>query len=335
MGAEARSDELCTQIQNCSQDRFEEYIAELWNARGWQTELSPLENNNGREIIAKKPDGVPPKKIAIWPKQPGHGDQIELELIQQYYELKQADATFNEIVVITPKSFTPASIDWANENGVRLVNGRFLVNLTNELQSADFIHQLEPIGNVAHPPQTEPSDTTHFPRGEALNSPNRKVKIVAVLGVFSGVGVLVGPWNTAVAIDLFGAGILLISGLVLFYTLSAFDVLTAEQPREPQSLAGGVVTEQNSVVKYIPWDDRPPVEFDAFDDLPTQRQQAITYAVLDQRFDHELSNVSRGYVPNAVESAGGEFISAYLFAVHDRRPENTYPESDGLCESDQ
>ncbi|WP_336360307.1 restriction endonuclease [Haladaptatus sp. ZSTT2] len=323
MAVEVSAGNLRTRMQNIDPYEFEHFVAELWKAQGWDTEVSQASNDMGVDITAWKFDGLVDQKIVIQAKRYAEDNKIGRPAIQQYHSLKQQDSEVDAAVVVTTSSYTSSAKDWANEHNVKLIDGDDLVNLVLDQRRYDLLDEYAPTlseisGSLNGQGSSEKQRETPLPDFLATQDQQRKV---AAGGLIAGLVLIVNPWNTGIPIEVLGTLFVLASGAIFLYPDRVFEAIFPERILHREFLNGSAVVEQSGSVRYVPGDDRDSVSFDAFEDTSTKRQQALTYAELDQAYEDGVPVVPQGSIPTAVASAGEQYIAAYRFAVHDEEPE--------------
>lgn len=110
-----------------SPDEFEEFVADVWAARGYDTTVTQSSNDAGKDVIAKK-DG---RRVGIQVKRYRSTNRIGGPEIQQYGSLLH-DEAIDEVGVVTSSTFTNAAYRRAQEIGIELVDGERLLTLADQ-----------------------------------------------------------------------------------------------------------------------------------------------------------------------------------------------------------
>lgn len=106
---------------------FEEFVAAVWNARGFDTTVTQGSNDAGVDVIAKEDGG----RIGIQAKRYRKSNRVGGPEVQQYSSLLH-DETVDDVVVVTSSTFTNAAYRRAQETGVELVDGDRLLSLADQ-----------------------------------------------------------------------------------------------------------------------------------------------------------------------------------------------------------
>lgn len=107
---------------------FEHFVAELWEAEGWQTEVSQASNDKGVDIVASRSDGLVDQKVAMQVKRYAEDNRIGRPDMQQYLSLKHQQTDIDAVVVVTTSSFNSNAEEYAAEQNMKLVDGQDLVS---------------------------------------------------------------------------------------------------------------------------------------------------------------------------------------------------------------
>lgn len=126
----ASGQELQSRIQQFDSEHFEYFVADVWDERGWDTEVTTASGDGGVDIFASKHN--PSKKQAIQAKRYGSKTSVGGPEIQQYASLQLQFPDVDEVVVVTSGSFTKAALQRAQELDVTTVDGRELSQIVEE-----------------------------------------------------------------------------------------------------------------------------------------------------------------------------------------------------------
>ncbi|WP_276302725.1 restriction endonuclease [Halorussus lipolyticus] len=123
--------ELQSLMQNLDSYDFEYFVADLWEERGWDTEVSPRSGDAGVDIVATRGHQSEQKQV-IQTKRYGPNTSVGGPEIQQYASLQLQFPDADEVLVVTTGSFTGAAEERAEELDVLLVDGRELTLLVED-----------------------------------------------------------------------------------------------------------------------------------------------------------------------------------------------------------
>ncbi|WP_338739061.1 restriction endonuclease [Haloplanus salilacus] len=126
--------------------QFEELIAVLWEDMGYDTRLQQGRKDGGVDVIAEATNRIPfsdPPKIAIQAKR--WTQKVEEPLVRDLFGVQcgghrhSSTDVFDESVLVTSSGrtddrsgFTQGARQFAEENGVELIDGETLLELLNE-----------------------------------------------------------------------------------------------------------------------------------------------------------------------------------------------------------
>lgn len=156
-------EELRRQLQSIDEYDFEHFVADLWEARGWETEVSQASVDEGVDVTARMIGGLMDTKAAIQVKRFSEGNKIGRPDVQRYYSMKVQDPEADAAVVVTTSSFTDGAEEWAGEHNVKLVDGDDLVELVREEKRFDLVERYvsgdgPTPGEKEDEPRKEPSE---------------------------------------------------------------------------------------------------------------------------------------------------------------------------------
>jgi len=154
------AEDIRARMQQIDPYEFENFVAEVWDGRGWETEVSQGSNDMGVDVVAKKSDGLMEQKAVIQAKRYADGNKVGRPKIQQYHALKQQDADADAAVVVTTSEFTRGAEEWAEEHNVKLIDGDQLVEIVADQGRYDLIDEYAPSADELQEPTSSPSEST-------------------------------------------------------------------------------------------------------------------------------------------------------------------------------
>lgn len=116
---------------------FEHFVATLWDRQGWETEVTTASNDYGVDVKAEKDDGMVRQTAAIQAKRYADRNTVGRDEVQQYHAIRTQDPDVDTAIVVTTSSFTNPAEEWAENHGVRLVNGDDLLKKLREFDDAE------------------------------------------------------------------------------------------------------------------------------------------------------------------------------------------------------
>lgn len=185
---------------------FESFVADVWEAQGWDTEVMQASGDAGIDVIARRDTPVRETHV-IQAKYYSEGNKVGGPEIQQYAALKQQLPEADAVVVVTTSSFTRAAKQRAEELNVKLINGAQLKRLVERLDT----------GSPETIPAT-PHNSLDDDHGES--QPN---VLFEVAYLSAGVAIVVGEFLLANFVEVFK--LILMSYIALkFVDVLVFDV---------------------------------------------------------------------------------------------------------------
>lgn len=121
-------EELLSYLRKIDEYRFEHFVADIWEQRGWKTTVTQSSNDRGIDIIAEKNSPFPQKQL-IQTKKYSKSNKIGSPDIQQYSSLRQQEERVDAIVVVTTSTFTSQAEETAQALNVKLIDGRRLYEI--------------------------------------------------------------------------------------------------------------------------------------------------------------------------------------------------------------
>jgi cation transport ATPase len=139
------TEDLRTRLQEIDPYEFEDFVAELWEEEGWETEVTDDGKDKGVDIAAER-EGAIGQEIVIQVKRYSDGNRITRPNIQQYYSLRDQEGV-DAVVVVTTSEFASPAYEWADEHNVKLVNGDDLVEMIRDHGRHDLVEEYAPSPN--------------------------------------------------------------------------------------------------------------------------------------------------------------------------------------------
>lgn len=139
---------------------FEEFVADLWDYRGYETTVTPKSGDGGKDVIATKDEATNTIKEVIQVKQYGKGKKVQRPVVQQCAGIKQSSSDIDLFIIISASEFTNGAKKEADESNIKLIDGdelgglieaeRAYQVLENHIDLPDELRQTE-IEDVARP----------------------------------------------------------------------------------------------------------------------------------------------------------------------------------------
>lgn len=107
---------------------LEHLIAEVFEAYGWSTTVTPFQGDKGIDVIAKQ---EMPVELKLLIQVKNFTDEIQRTQIQKYASLKLQEDNVNAVVIVTTSEFSSNAKSMAKDMGVILINNNRLKELIN------------------------------------------------------------------------------------------------------------------------------------------------------------------------------------------------------------
>lgn len=126
------------QLRSLDPTEFERFIAELWERRGWETELTTSSGDGGIDVVATKNQPVPEKWL-IQAKCYGNGNTVGAPEVREYHSLNRTNPDADLTLVVTTSSFTTPAKQTASSLDVKLVDGPQLSQIIEDADAGDLV----------------------------------------------------------------------------------------------------------------------------------------------------------------------------------------------------
>lgn len=123
---------------------FEYFVADLWEAQGWDTTVSQASVDQGVDIIATKENPFPQKQV-IQAKRYAKNNTIGSPKVQQYSSLRQQEEGADVSIVVTTSGFSHQAEKLAENLNVKLVDAEGIYRLLRETGRFDLVSNYAPI----------------------------------------------------------------------------------------------------------------------------------------------------------------------------------------------
>lgn len=118
---------------------FEQFIADLWSQLGWETEVVPVQEDRGAEVIATRND-LFTRRRAIQVKRKNPSSTHNLDEVQRYMALSLRDGV-DEALLLTTGQFTQTAREEADVSSYELMDGRRLASFIRENELQQVVDQ--------------------------------------------------------------------------------------------------------------------------------------------------------------------------------------------------
>ena len=123
---------------------FEHFVADLWEAQGWEAAVSQASVDQGVDIVATKQNPFPQKQV-IQAKRYAANNTIGSPKIQQYSSLRQQEPGADVSVVVTTSGFSRQAEELAQNLNVKLVDAEGIYRLLKKVDRFDLVAEYSPV----------------------------------------------------------------------------------------------------------------------------------------------------------------------------------------------
>lgn len=109
---------------------FEEFVAKVWRARGYDAEVTQGSQDRGVDVVAEKAEPYNEKEL-IQVKRKGDGQKVGAPTVRTCSGLKNKNGV-DKVLVVTSTGFTSQAKEEAEDYNLKLVDGKKLLELYEE-----------------------------------------------------------------------------------------------------------------------------------------------------------------------------------------------------------
>ncbi|MFB6241707.1 MAG: restriction endonuclease [Candidatus Nanosalina sp.] len=106
---------------------FEEFVAKVWRARGYEAEVTQGSQDRGIDVVAEKAEPYKEKEL-IQVKRKGEGKKVSAPTVRKCSGLKNKNGV-DKVLIVTSTDFTAQAKEEAEDYNLKLVDGRKLLEL--------------------------------------------------------------------------------------------------------------------------------------------------------------------------------------------------------------
>ncbi|MFB6214202.1 MAG: restriction endonuclease [Candidatus Nanohaloarchaea archaeon] len=106
---------------------FEELVAKVWRARGYDAEVTQGSQDRGVDVVAEKAEPYNEKEL-IQVKRKGDGQKVGAPTVRRCSGLKNKSGV-DKVLIVTSTGFTAQAKEEADDYNLKLVDGRKLLEL--------------------------------------------------------------------------------------------------------------------------------------------------------------------------------------------------------------
>lgn len=177
MKQEREAREVLESLAEISPYDFEKFVAELWHAQGYETEVLPESGDMGIDVVAIQEEPIK-HKVAIQVKRYDPDRNIHRDEVQKYHSLKHMDRDTDSVMIVTTGGFSDGAWRYARENNIQTVDGNELVDRIERYKAESIVKQYTGRTTTA----SEPAEVKTF--GEIVDEVSQEDG-VTILDAFS------------------------------------------------------------------------------------------------------------------------------------------------------
>lgn len=135
VGTPSQQVEKVAFLLELSPRNFEHLVERLYYSMGYETLLTPLQKDGGRDVIACKTDTGQQERVLVECKR--YSDVVGVEIVRNLYGVV-ANEKANKGVLVSTARFTEDAYEFAEGNPLELIDGGELVTLLNLHQGTQW-----------------------------------------------------------------------------------------------------------------------------------------------------------------------------------------------------
>lgn len=171
-------------IQSIYPAKFEQFVADLWRARGWNTRVTTDGSDRGVDVIATKTAPFHQKQV-IQAKRYSSDNPVGSPQIQQYASLRQQEDA-DSVIVVTSGRFTEQAEKLARQLNVKLVDADSLYSIIESEELNNVVSEYISTDGLGTETHSEPTYTdttsleTSLSSGTAKSQSTIRVRTVLI-----------------------------------------------------------------------------------------------------------------------------------------------------------
>jgi restriction endonuclease Mrr/RNA polymerase-binding transcription factor DksA len=138
-----KRDTITRRLREIDPHDFEYFVADLWHAQGWTTEVTQASGDQGIDVIATKESPFPQKQV-IQAKRNSADNTVGGPKIQQYASLRDQVDGADVTVVVTTSSFSKPARNLGEQLNVKLIDIDGIHDLLEKTERFDLIDEYAP-----------------------------------------------------------------------------------------------------------------------------------------------------------------------------------------------
>lgn len=178
-----KREDLLFYLQKLDNQAFEEFLGELWEQRGWETEVTPRAKDWGIDVVATR-DLPIPLTLVIQAKRYGTSRNVSSTEVQQYSSLRRQRQNVDAVTIVTTAGFSDQARETAKALNVKLLDGTGLCRLIEDTEAYELVNTYiegdinfpdttsdreDPLDDVAYGKWSHPDLENHILEGYGLS----------------------------------------------------------------------------------------------------------------------------------------------------------------------
>lgn len=196
MASRADQEVVLAALREMDPDKFEEFVADLWASKGWNTKTTPYSGDDGVDVDGERSDAGA-ETLAIQVKRHAPDNKVSNGVVQRLYAAANDHRDYDVVKVVTTSEFSSNAYEYAYKNDLDLIHGAELVEMIFEEGRFDLLDEYSAGGFGTGWADHYAADATEAGGGSSERRPERpKTELrgylphVAVLGVLVVVGMV-------------------------------------------------------------------------------------------------------------------------------------------------
>ena len=164
-------DALKAALRNLSGREFEEYLEQLWTARGWDASVTSHSGDDGVDVMATKTDSITVHCAIQAKHRSDEAGTVGSSTVQKYAYLHQK-SNVDVVVLATTGGFTDSAKQSAQTANIKLIDLDEVVRLTKDVASDDALNSIDATAGLDIDPPEEPTPEDDYWEGTAADVPD-------------------------------------------------------------------------------------------------------------------------------------------------------------------
>jgi len=137
--------QLLEHLRELDDQVFEEFLGDLWDQRGWETEVTSRTKDGGIDVVATCEFPIS-LTVVIQAKRYSSSRSVSSTEVQQYSSLRHQRDTVDAVAIITTGGFSEQARETAEALNVKILNGDDLCRLIHDTVAYNLVDDYSPEG---------------------------------------------------------------------------------------------------------------------------------------------------------------------------------------------